>query len=240
MPCLSLKPPSHRRRGATAVLVRHKPQWHRHNRRGSAVVPSLIAVAPRKIVKTADLLPPSHRRRGATAVVVRHKPQWHRHDRRVSVVVPVLIAVAPRKNVKSRTFAVARRKLWTCSKLPQCHRGLGQSAVGSPRHRHYRRGTAMAAMVPYKDRSGTCITAVHPPCNREKSRLATLRRSCGVSSAVMAVHWPRSAAANTAVMPPMIAVVPPSNSSCNPMRSPCPQWPRCGSAAPRRRKMCDG
>ena len=26
-------PPSHRRRGATAVLVRHKPQWHRHDRR---------------------------------------------------------------------------------------------------------------------------------------------------------------------------------------------------------------
>ena len=32
-------PPSHRRRGTTAVLVRHKPQWHRHCRRGSAVTP---------------------------------------------------------------------------------------------------------------------------------------------------------------------------------------------------------
>ena len=31
-------PPSHRRRGATAVLVRHKPQWHRHDRRGSSMV----------------------------------------------------------------------------------------------------------------------------------------------------------------------------------------------------------
>ena len=41
-------PTSQRRRGATAVLVRHKPQWHHHDRRGSAVVPSLIAVAPRK------------------------------------------------------------------------------------------------------------------------------------------------------------------------------------------------
>ena len=50
-------PPSHRRRGVTAVLVRHKPQWHR---RGSAVVPSLIAVALRKNVKTTDL-------RGGTA-----------------------------------------------------------------------------------------------------------------------------------------------------------------------------
>ena len=96
-----LIPPSHRRRGATAVLVRHKPQWHRRDRRGSTVVPSLIVVASRKTVKTADLrggtaatlnmfrrasavLVPSHRRRGATAVLVRHGmiavvPQWFRH-----------------------------------------------------------------------------------------------------------------------------------------------------------------
>ena len=46
-------PPSHRRRGVTAVLVRHKPQWHRHDRRGSTVVPSLIIVTPRKTVKTS-------------------------------------------------------------------------------------------------------------------------------------------------------------------------------------------
>ena len=93
-------PPSHRMRGATAVLVRHKPHWHRHDRRSSAVVLSLIAVAPPKTVKTADVrsgtaetfnmfcrasavLPPSHRRRGATAVLVRYKPQWHRHDHHV-------------------------------------------------------------------------------------------------------------------------------------------------------------
>ena len=153
-------PPSHRRPGATAVLVRHKPPWHRHDRRGSAAVPSLIAVSPRKTVQTADLrggtaetfnmfrrasavLPPSHRKRGAIAVLVRHKPQWHRHDRRGclgSAVVPSLIAVAPPKLSKPRTFAVARRKLWICSKLRQCHRGLGQSAVGSPWHRHDRRG----------------------------------------------------------------------------------------------------
>ena len=56
----SLLPPSHRRRGATAVLVRHNPQWHRHDRRGSAVIQSLIAVAPPKNVKIADL-------RGGTA-----------------------------------------------------------------------------------------------------------------------------------------------------------------------------
>ena len=29
--------PSHRRRGATAVLVRHRQQWHRHDRRGSVI-----------------------------------------------------------------------------------------------------------------------------------------------------------------------------------------------------------
>ena len=51
-------PPSHRRRGANAVLVRHKPQCHRHDRRGSAVVSSLIAVKPRQIVKTADIRSP--------------------------------------------------------------------------------------------------------------------------------------------------------------------------------------
>ena len=115
---VSFMPPSHRMRDATAVLVRHKPQWHRHDRRSSAVVPSLIAVAPPKTVKTADLrggtaetsnkfrrasavLPPSHRRRGATAVHVRHKPQWNRYDRRGSAVIPSLIAVAPPKNVKT-------------------------------------------------------------------------------------------------------------------------------------------
>ena len=111
-----LIPPAHRRRGVTAVLVRHKPQWYRHDRRGSTVVPSLIVVAPRKTVKTEDIrggtaatfnmfrrastvLAPSHRRRGATAVLVRHKPHWHPHDRRGSAVVPSVIAVAPRKTV---------------------------------------------------------------------------------------------------------------------------------------------
>ena len=47
--------PTHRRRGATAVLVLHKPQWHRPDCHGSAVVSSLIAVAPQKTVKTANL-----------------------------------------------------------------------------------------------------------------------------------------------------------------------------------------
>ena len=134
-----------------------QPQWHRHDRHGSAVVPSLIAVAPRKTVKPADLrggtaetfnmfrrastvglLPPSHRRRDATAVLVRHKPQWHRHDRRGSAVVPSLIAVAPPKNCQNRG-----RSRWHGGNFEHVQniRGLGQSAVGSPRNRHDRRGT---------------------------------------------------------------------------------------------------
>ena len=120
-----LIPPSHRRPGATAVLVRHKPQWHHHDRRGSAVVPSLIAVAPLKSVKTADL-------RGGTAELVRHKPQWHRHDRRGSAVVPSLIAVAQPKTVKTADLRGGTAETLNTFKT---------SAVGSPRNRHDRRGT---------------------------------------------------------------------------------------------------
>ena len=119
-------PPSHRRRGATAVLVRHKPQWHRRDRGGSAVVPSLIAVAPPKTVKTADL-------RGGTAEtfnmfktsavsprvgpirieVPRHRhdrrgnvqgPQWHLHHRRAPAVAP------PSRPCLRSTTAVQSRK----------------------------------------------------------------------------------------------------------------------------------
>ena len=156
-----LIPPSHRRRGATAVLVRHKPQWHRHDRRGPTVVPSLIVVAPRKTVNTADLrggtaatfnmfrrasavLVPSHRRRGATAVLVRHKPHWHRRDRRGYAVVPSVIALAPRKTVKIADFRGGTAETLNMFKTSAGHHGLGQSAVGSPRHRHDRRGTAVA------------------------------------------------------------------------------------------------
>ena len=52
----NLIPPSHRRRGATAVLVRHKPQWHRHDRSGSIINRCSTA----ETVKTEDL-------RGGTA-----------------------------------------------------------------------------------------------------------------------------------------------------------------------------
>ena len=142
-------PPSHRRRGATAVLVRHKPQWHRHDRHdrhGSAVVPPLIAVAPPKTVKTADLrggtvetfnmfrrasavLPPSHRR-PAFAVLVRHQSQWHRHDRRGSAVVASLIAAAPPKTVKTADHRGGTAETFNMFKTSEV-----------PRHRHDRHAT---------------------------------------------------------------------------------------------------
>ena len=49
------------------------------------------------------------------------------------------------------------------------------------------------------------------------------RHRSSTASPAVAPHWPRSAAANTAVLPPMIAVAPPSNRSGNSMGSPCPQ-----------------
>ena len=155
-------PPSHRRRGATALLVRHQPQWHRHDRRGSAVVPSLIGVATRKTIKTADLrggtaealnmfrrasslLVPSHRRRGASAVLVRHKPQWHRHDRSFSAVVPSLIAVAPRKTVKTADLrggtAETLNMFKTSAVPPRVEPIRSGIAAAPPWHRHDRRGT---------------------------------------------------------------------------------------------------
>ena len=117
-----------------------------------------------------------------------------------------------------------------------------------------RRGTAITAAAPpwppwYRTRitvARTSITAVHPQYNRRAiakkgtgdPAVIPWRLYCGATT-VLPPQWPRSAAANTAVMPPMIAVAPPSNVSGNHMGSPCPQWQRCGSAAPRRRKMCD-
>ena len=143
-----LIPPSHRRRGATAVLVRHKPQCYRHDRRGSAVVSSLIAVKPRQIVKTADIISPSHRGRGATAVFVRHKPQWYRHDRRGSAEVPSLIVVVPRKtaNIANlRGGTAATLNMFKTSAVPQLvgpiRTGVAEAPTLPPRHRHDRRDT---------------------------------------------------------------------------------------------------
>ena len=66
---------------------------------------------------------------------------------------------------------------------------LGQSAVGSPRHRHYRRGTAMTAVVPYKDRSSTSITAVHPQYNSRAIAKKVDWRSCGDPVAFLLRLW---------------------------------------------------
>ena len=145
----ALMPPSHRMRGATAVLVRHKPQWHRHDRRSSAVVPSLIAVAPPKTVGTADLrggtaetfnmfrrasavLPPSHKRRGATAVLVRHKPQWHRHDRRRAAVIQSLIAVAPPKTIKTADLRGGTAETFNILKTSAVSTRVGPIRRGPP------------------------------------------------------------------------------------------------------------
>ena len=116
--------------------------------------------------KESQLNTPSHRRRGATAVLVRHQPLWHRHDRRGSEVVPPLIAIAPRKTVKNADLRGGSAETLNTFKTSAVHLGLGQSAVGSPGHRHDRRGTAMTAVVPYKNRSSTSITAVPPRYNR--------------------------------------------------------------------------
>ena len=208
-----LLPPSHRRRGATAVHVRHKPQSHRHDHRGSAVVPSLIAVASRKIVKTADLLPPSHRTRGATAVLVRHTPQSHRHDRRGSAVVPSLIAVAQRKTVNIADLRGGTAETLNTFKTSAVLPRVGPMSVESPRHRQYRRGIAMIAAVPPCPpwhRTRTAVVPPSPPCLRStisvqsrKRRLATLRRSRGVSTAVMAVLPRCYHITGPAVLPPI-------------------------------------
>ena len=58
--CSAVPPQYYPRHTERAVPLRclydinRSGQWHRHDRRGSAVVPSLIAVAPPKTVKTAD------------------------------------------------------------------------------------------------------------------------------------------------------------------------------------------
>ena len=200
-------PPSHRRRGATAVLVRHKPQWHRHDRRGSAVVPSLIAVAPPKSVKTADIrggtaetfnmfrrasavLPPSHRRRGATAVAP-----------------PKTVKTADLRGGTAETF-----NMFKTSEVPQrvgpIRSGVAAAPPWPPWHRTR---ITVAPPSPPCPRSSTSITAVSPqyhlhhrrasivappspPCLRSttavqsrKCRLTILRRSRGGSTAVKCV-----------------------------------------------------
>ena len=179
-----LLPPSHRRRGATAVLLRCYCG-------ATAVLLRCYCGATAVLLRcycgaTAVLL---RCYCGATAVVVRHKPQWHRHDRRGSVVVPVLIAVAPRKNVKISDLRGGTAETLNMFKTSAVPPRLGQSAVGSPRHRHYRRGTAMTAVVPYKDRSSTSITAVRPQYNRRAIAKKVYWRPCGDPVAFLLRLW---------------------------------------------------
>ena len=163
-------------------------------------------------------------------MLVRHKPQWNRHDRRGSAVVPVLNRRSTAGKCQISYLRGGTAETLNMIKTSAVPPRLGQSAVGSPRQGRYRRGTAMTAVVPYKTAvappSPQCIRSTTAVQSRKKSRLAIpLRFYCGYGGAttVLPPHRPRSAAANTAVMSPMIAVAPPSNGSCNPMGSPCPQ-----------------
>ena len=119
--------------------------------------------------RASAVLVPSHRSRGATAVLVRHKPQWHRHDRCGSAVVPSLIAVAQRKTADLRGGNFEQVQ------------NFRSATAGWANPQWDRRGTAMTAVVPYKNRSSTSITSVVKP---RKSRMATLRRSRGGSTVV--------------------------------------------------------
>ena len=129
-------------------------------------------------VNLRHLIPPSHRRRDSTAVLVRHKPQWHRHDSRGSVIDRRSTAENCRNSGPSRLHGGNFEHV---QNFRSAIAGLSKSAVGSPRHRHDRRGTLL-----YKDRSSTAITAVPPQYNRRAiaiSRLGTLRRYRGGSTA---------------------------------------------------------
>ena len=120
---------------------------------------------------------------------------------------------------KLRTFAVARRKLWTVFKT---------SAVpprGGPIRNVNNSNTSSNVL---RTCENVNTTENHTPYIAD-ARMSWSHRS-STASPTVAPHWPRSPAANTAVLPPMIAVVQPSNRSGNSMGSPCPHWHRQGSA----------
>ena len=136
------------------MLVRHKPQWHRHCRRGSAVTPPWS-----QWFRSGSVID-----RRSTAENCQHRGPSRWHGGNFEHV----------QNFRSSTAGWANVRIAAAPPLP-------------PQHR---RDTAMTAVAPYKDRSSTSITAVHPQYNRRaiaKNRLATLRRSRGVSTAVTAV-----------------------------------------------------
>ena len=81
-------------------------QWRRHDRRDSAVVPSLIAVATRKTVKTADL-------RGGTAETLNMV--------KTSAVPP---RVGPIRSRRKRKATLPRRDKRTVQRTTRLGEGL--------------------------------------------------------------------------------------------------------------------
>ena len=81
-------------------------------------------------------------------------------------VVPSLIAVAPRETVNTADIRGGTADTLNMLKTSAVPPWVGPISVGSPRHCHYRRGTAMTAVAPYKDRSSTSVTAGPPQYNR--------------------------------------------------------------------------
>ena len=148
--------------GASTALTAVAPPWSPWLRSGSVIDRRSTA----ENCQNRGPSTPSHRRRGAIAMLVRHKPQWHRHDRHGSAVVPSLIAVAPRKTFKTADLRGGTAETLNMFKTSVVPPRVGPISVWSPRHRHYRRGTAMTAVAPCKDRSSTSITAVPPQYNR--------------------------------------------------------------------------
>ena len=137
--------------GACTALTAVAPPWSPWLRSGSVI-------ERRSNAEKCQL----RGRRGAIEVLVRHKRQWHCHDRRGSTVVPSLSDVAPQKNVKTADIRGGTAETLNMFKTSEAPPQLWPISVGSPRHRHYRRSTAMTAAAPYKDR----ITVVHPQYNR--------------------------------------------------------------------------
>ena len=150
-------------------------------------------------------------------------------------MAPSLIAVALRKTVNITDLRGGTAETLNMYKTSAVLPRVGPMS-GSPRHCHYRRSTAAAPPRHRHDRRSTVqgphyhlhhrrASAVQSPCNREKvdwrPTAIPWRFYCGYGSAttVLPPQWPRSAATNTAVMSPMIAVAPPSKRSCKSMGS---------------------
>ena len=121
----------------------------------------------RRQLLTCSAVPPQYKSRHTGGAVLRRCLYGVNRTGTVMIaVVPSVIAVAPRKTVKIADLRGGTAETLNMFKTYAGHRGLGQSAVGPPRHRHDRRGTAMTAVVPYKNRSSTSITTVSPQYNR--------------------------------------------------------------------------